>query len=236
MASRASESGGPILGDHGRSFPSVPSARLTITALMCLGATAALALVVAHRSGPYGFEDPALDWMGRRSAVHDWATLAELLTAPAVFAALIAALVVSRLKHATWRVVLYAVLAVTALVISEHVVKPLVQRTYYGELTFPSGSVTAVSATVLAICFALGPHLGARPRNVVVAIGVAWILLTSMAVIGAHWHTPLDAVGSILLSVGVVTAGAAIFESASTRRFQTGVGRVRDRSQADKQQ
>ncbi len=214
----------------------MPSARLTITALMCLVATAALALVVAHGSGPYGFEDPALDWLGQRSAIHAWADLAELLTAPAVFAAMIAALVVGRLKQATWRVVLYAVLAVTALLISEHVAKPLVQRTYYGELTFPSGSVTAVSATVLAICFALGPRLGVRARNVVLAIGVAWIVLISLAVIGAHWHTPLDVVGSILLSVGIVTAGAAIFESAGTRRPPTGVGRVRNRAQSDRQE
>ena len=214
----------------------MPSARLSITALMSLVATAALAMVVAHRSGPYGFEDPALDWLGRRSATHDWADLSELLTAPAVFVALIAALVVGRLKQATWRVVLYAALAVTALLISEHVAKPLVQRTYYGELTFPSGSVTAVSATVLAICFALGPRLAVRARNVVLWIGVAWILLISLAVVGAHWHTPLDAVGSILLSVGIVTAGAAIFESAGMRRPPTGVGRVRDGNQADNQQ
>ena len=119
---------------------------------------------------------------------------------------------------------------------SEHVAKPLVQRTYYGELTFPSGSVTAVSATALALCFALGPRLGRRARNVALAIGVAWILLISLAVIGAHWHTPLDAVGSILLSVGIVTAGAAVFESAGTRGLPTGAGRARIGNRADKQE
>jgi membrane-associated phospholipid phosphatase len=186
-------------------------------ALTCLLATAALALAVAHRSGPYGFEDPALNWLGRPSARQRWADLAELLTTPAVFTTLVLALAVGWLKQATWRVLLYAVLAVAALLISEHVAKPLVQRTYYGELTFPSGSVTAVSATAVAFYFALGPRFGRRARNVFLAVGVAWTLLISLAVIGAHWHTPLDAVGSILLSVGIVTAGAAIFETARTR-------------------
>ena len=31
----------------------------------------------------------------------------------------------------------------------------------------------------------------------------SWSLLMSLAVVGAQWHTPLDAVGSILLSVGM---------------------------------
>ena len=38
----------------------------------------------------------------------------------------------------------------------------------------------------------------------------------SLAVVGVLWHTPLDAIGSVLLSVGVVTAGAAVFEPAGT--------------------
>jgi membrane-associated phospholipid phosphatase len=210
---------------------SVPNARLTITALTCLVATAALALAVAHTSVPYGFEDPALNWLGPPSALRFWGDLTELLTAPAVFAALVVALAVGLVKHATWRVLLYAVPAVAAFLISEHVAKPLVQRTYYAELTFPSGSVTAVSATVLALWFALGPRLGRRSRTVVLAVGVAWVLLISLAVIGAHWHTPLDAVGSILLSAGIVTAGAAVFESDGARRL---AGRRRRRSETDR--
>jgi membrane-associated phospholipid phosphatase len=212
----------------------VPNARLTIVALTCLLATVALALAVARGTGPYGFEDPALNWLGQRSAIRVWADLAELLTTPAVVAALVVALIVGWFKQATWRLLFYSVLAVTALLISEHVAKPLVQRTYYGELTFPSGSVTAVSATVVAICFALSPRLGRQARNVVLAIGVSWILVISLAVIGAHWHTPLDAVGSILLSVGIVTAGAAVFESVGTRGLPTGVGRARVGKQTDR--
>ena len=203
----------------------VPKASLTITAVLCLFATAVLASAVAHGNGPYGFEDPALNWLGRPSAVQAWNDLAELLTAPAVVAALVVALVVGLLKHAAWRVLLYAACAVTAFLVSEHLVKPLVQRTYYGELTFPSGSVTAVSATVLALWFALGPRLGRRARGVALAIGVAWVLLISLAVVGGRWHTPVDAVGSILLSVGIVTAGVAILESTGTRRLSTRVGR-----------
>jgi hypothetical protein len=44
------------------------------------------------------------------------------------------------------------------------VAKPIIQRSYYGELTFPSGSVTAVSATALAMWLALYPLLRKRAR------------------------------------------------------------------------
>ena len=115
-------------------------------------------------------------------------------------------------RRAFVRVGFYAALAAWALLISEHGIKPLVQRTYDGELTFPSGNVTAVSATALAMWLALGPLLGRRSRHVTLVLGGEWVLLMSLAVVGAHWHTPLDAIGSVLLSVGVVTAGAAVFE------------------------
>lgn len=210
----------------------VPQTRLKITALVCLLATAALAGAVAHGSGPYGFEDPLLNWLrGSRSDARTWADLVELLSIPAIGVALVVCAGLARARRATYRVAVYAVLAVAALLLSEHVVKPLVQRTYYGELTFPSGNVTAVSATAVAMWLALYPLLEKRARNVVLVIGVAWVLLMSLAVVGAVWHTPLDAVGSILLSVGIVTAGAAVFESAGTGGHFIGGGRARSGNQ-----
>ena len=74
---------------------------------------------------------------------------------------------------------------------------------------------------------ALYPLLGKRARTIVFGLGVAWTLLISAAVVGAHWHTPLDAVGSILLSVGVVCAGAVAFEPIGTRRPFMNAGRAR---------
>ena len=121
----------------------------------------------------------------------------------------------------------YAVIAAAALLVSEHFAKPLVQRTYYGELTFPSGNVTAVSATAAAVWLALYPLLRKPARNITLVLGVAWALVMSLAVVGALWHTPLDAVGSILLSVGIVTAGASVFEPAGTRRPFMSAARAR---------
>ena len=65
-------------------------------------------------------------------------------------------------RRALSRVVVFAAFAAVALLTSEHLVKPLVERTYDAELTFPSGNVTAVSATALAMWLALSPVLGKR--------------------------------------------------------------------------
>jgi membrane-associated phospholipid phosphatase len=195
----------------------VPKAKLLVTGLLSLLATAMLAIGVAHGAGPYGFEEPALDWLGRSSTIHIWTVVAELLAYPAVFVVLVATLAVGRAKRAAPRVVMYAALAAGALLISEHVVKPLVQRTYYGELTFPSGNVSAVCATAVAVWLALFPLHGRWARYVTLLIGGSWVLLMSLAVTGAHWHTPLDVLGSVLLSVGVVTTGASVLESLGTR-------------------
>ncbi|HEY6425843.1 MAG TPA: phosphatase PAP2 family protein [Acidimicrobiales bacterium] len=195
----------------------MPRAKLKVIGILCLLTTALLALAVAHTRAPFAFEEPALKWLGPPSARGTWADLAHLLAAPAISAALAVSFVLGLVKRAFLRVAVYAALGAAALLISEHVAKPLVQRTIYGELTFPSGHVTAVSATALAMWLALYPLLGTRTRSITLVLGVTWTLLISLAVVGADWHTPLDAVGSILLSVGIVTGGAAFFEPAGSR-------------------
>ena len=202
----------------------MPRARLGVIALACLYATAILASTVAYGRSPYGFEDPVIKWLAPPSAIRGWDDLAELLAAPTIIAVLVVSFGVGLARRALVRVVYYAALAAWALLISEHAIKPLVQRTYYGELTFPSGNVTAVSATALGMWLALGPLLGRLPRHVALVLGGEWVLLMSLAVVGARWHTPLDAIGSVLLSVGVVTAGAAVFEPAGAPGLCEGIG------------
>ena len=194
------------------------TSRLLIVALVCTFAGAALALVVAHGTGPYGFEDPAINWLGRPSAVREWGNLANLLGNPAVVGVLAVCLVFGLARGAVFRVALYAGLAGGAFLVNEHIAKPLVGRTYYGELTFPSGHVTMACATAFAMWLALFPLLKHRARIGTALVGLAWVGLMSLTVVGALWHTPLDAAGSIVLSVGIVAAGGAVLELPAVRR------------------
>jgi membrane-associated phospholipid phosphatase len=219
----------------------VSTTRLAIAALVCLVAVAILGLVVAHGTGPYGFEDPAINWIARRSAVPAWSDFASILGTPTLVVVLVVCLGIGQAKGAILRVGLYALLAVAAIVISDHVAKPLVNRSYFGELTFPSGHVTAATATAFAMWLALFPLLGKRARNIVLILGVGWVLLTSLAVVAGLWHTPLDVVGAVLLAVGVVAAGGALVELPGVReaifkdevRSQTGNQASGSRSSVD---
>ena len=181
-------------------------------------AGAALSLMVAHGTGPYGFEDPAIAWLGRPSALQEWGNWSNLLGNPAVTVVVIGCLALGAIRGAAVRVVLYGVLALAAFLINEHLAKPLVGRTYDGALTFPSGHVTAACATAFAMWLALFPVLKRHARIAAALLGLAWVGLISLAVVGAHWHTPLDAVGSVILSVGIVAAGGAVLELPSVRR------------------
>jgi membrane-associated phospholipid phosphatase len=191
-----------------------------LTAVACLCTFVLLSLVVADGRGP--FEDPVFSWLGAPAAAASWAVLSERLTTPLIGVVLVLSVALGVARQALLRVAIYAAFAVLVFLVSEHVAKPLIHRSYYGELTFPSGSVTAVSATAFGAWLAVSPSLGKRVRVATFVIAVAWILLVATAVVGALWHTPLDDLGSILLSIGIVAGGGAVFERATARPTDAG--------------
>lgn len=184
--------------------------RLTLIALVSLLATALLSLAVARGHSADGLEQHALRVFERAPGVDRWGKLADFLGAPVIGAVVLVCLVFGAFRGVLLRVVAGAAFAIMAIEVNERVVKPLVHERLQGALSFPSGHVTAVCATALAMWIALYPVLGQSARVLTFAIGAGWTLLMSVVVVGALWHTPLDDIGSVLLSVGVVTAGAAI--------------------------
>ena len=184
--------------------------RLTAIALVSLLATALLGLAVARGHSADGLEQHAVRVLEHAPAVDRWGKFADFLATPVIGAVVLACLVFGALRGVLLRVVAGAAFATLAFEVGEHVMKPLVQERFRGALSFPSGHVTAVCATALAMWIALYPVLGPSARVITFAIGAAWTLLMSVAVVGAFWHTPLDDIGSVFLSVGFVTAGAAI--------------------------
>jgi hypothetical protein len=192
--------------------------RLTIIALVSLFTTALLGLAVSRGYGAYHLEWHSLRLLGHASTIAHWADLADVLAVPVIVSVVVLSLMVGTIHRITMRVAAFAGFALGALLINEHVVKPAVQERLLGGLSFPSGHVTAVCATALAMWIALYPVLGRWARVSTFVLGAGWTLLMSIAVVGAFWHTPLDDVGSIFLSVGVVTAGAAILGPLPVRR------------------
>jgi hypothetical protein len=190
----------------------VARSKLSVIAVVSLLATALLALAVSRGHSALQLDRNAIHVLGRPPDVDLWARIADFLAAPVIAAVAIASLVFGAFRRILLRVGVFAGFAAAAFVVSEQFVKPVVGERFFGELSFPSGNVTAVCATAVAMWIALYPVLGKWARVITFVFGTAWTFLMSAAVVGAIWHTPLDAVGSVLLSLGVVTAGAAIYQ------------------------
>ena len=190
----------------------VTRSRLSVIAVGSLLATALLSLAVSRGSSGFQLDRNAIHLLGRPPDVDLWKHVAGLLAAPVIAVVVLASLVFGALRRILLRVGVFAGIAAAAFLISEHLIKPVVGERFFGQLSFPSGNVTAVCATALAMWIALYPVLGKWARSITFALGAAWTFLMAAAVVGAIWHTPLDCIGSVLLSLGVVTAGAAFYQ------------------------
>ena len=178
---------------------------------MSLFATALLSLAVSRGHSADGLEQHAVRVFERAPDVDHWGRLADFLATPVIGTVVLVSLVFGALRGVLRRVVAGAAFAAVAFEVSEHVVKPLVQERFRGALSFPSGHVTAVCATALAMWIALYPVLGYSARVITFAIGAAWTLLMSVAVVGALLAHPAGR-HRVRFSCpsAVVTAGAAI--------------------------
>jgi hypothetical protein len=205
-----------LLGDDATSTgaPNVVSVRrstLAAIALVSLSSFALLASLLAHDHALYGFEPPLVGSLGSPAPIGSWGVFADRIGPPAIVAVLALAFAFGLLRRSLLRVTVFAGLAAATFLTSEHVAKPIDHETIAGHLSFPSGRVTAVCATAVAMWIALYPQLGRWARRVTFLLGVAWVLLMSLAVVAAHWHTTFDALGSVLLSLGIVALGGAAY-------------------------
>ena len=110
---------------------------------------------------------------------------------------------------------------ILSLLVTEAVLKPFVLSKYGRTPVFPSGTVTAASATALSAWWLIGPVIGKRLGRLVLAGALAGLVLVEMVgvvVIGMHF--PSDALGGVC--VGVVVTVAVHDMDAAIRRRRAG--------------
>jgi membrane-associated phospholipid phosphatase len=128
-----------------------------------------------------------------------------------------------------------AVLAVTAVPVTafldDTVLKHLVDRTHFGELSFPSGHTA--SAMTLATVLGVLLHDPARrtatrvARAALVVVACAVTVLVAVGVIGLRWHYFTDTVGGVALGTGTVLTLAFLIDLApDVTRSRRVLGRV----------
>jgi membrane-associated phospholipid phosphatase len=137
----------------------------------------------------------------------------------------VACLLTGRLNGA----VLAAAAVPAAVGLDEGLLKPLVHRTYLGNVVYPSGHTTAMitlAATVTVLL--LIPPQPARAGALRVLVPAAACVLgavVAVALIGLRWHYFTDTVAGAAVGIGTVCGLALILDLPAARRWLASASR-----------
>jgi undecaprenyl-diphosphatase len=181
---------------------------------VCAVIVAALGLWFAHTTQP-GWLDTWVDARIRSVLLPYRGILNRVMELgdPVLGTELTAALLLASLAARRWRGALLVAVAVPVAVgLTEVVLKPLIHRTLWGNLEFPSGHTTSVFTLASCCAVLLARPLRRRlPRAArVAAVLIVFLLAASVAVamvaLGFHFFT--DTVAGAAVGVGTVLATA----------------------------
>jgi len=145
------------------------------------------------------------------------AALAALGSPPVMVLAVIACLVAVWRTRRYWPAgVLTVVGPVLAAIIAEAVLKPLLGRTHYGDLSLPSGHATCITAVVTAFLVAFVaaglPHR-AWLRRLLVMFALLAVAGTALAVVALDRHYATDAVAGVLTGASISGLVALVLDA-----------------------
>jgi len=201
-----------------------PLARVRAGVLLacCAILVAVLGVLFAHQTTPDGLDHaidaPVIAWLrGHPGLALQLAAPGSLLPAAALSAVfVIACLLTRRLNGA----VLAAAAVPAAVGLNDGLCKPLVDRTYLGALTYPSGhtaTMFALAATVAVLLFS--PPRSARALRVVIPALVCVLgVVVAVGVMGLRWHYFTDTVAGAAVGIGTVCALALVLDLPTRRR------------------
>lgn len=121
--------------------------------------------------------------------------------------------------------IMLAVAVIVASALTEFVLKPMIDRTYTGDLSFPSGHATAIFALATAIVLLLADsQTSVMPTSLrlvlsVCAVGVACAVALGLVASGDHYFT--DTVGGAAVGIGVTLACALVLDRLGVQRERT---------------
>jgi membrane-associated phospholipid phosphatase len=183
-------------------------------AVVFAGFIALLGVLFAHQGRP-GRLDTAVDnWIRSGLGGHQRALpVLASLGGPVPVTVMTSVLALACIATRRVRVTLLAAVAVpAAAAVTEFVVKPVVGRTIFSTLSFPSGHVTGLSAlvTILAVLLIgpLHPPLAKALRVLLACAGAVLVIAVAAALValGRHYFTDTVAGAAVGASVVLVTA------------------------------
>jgi membrane-associated phospholipid phosphatase len=203
-----------------------PAARRAALGVLgaCVAVVAVLAVWFAHQTRPSSL-DAAVDGRLQAALGSHPAVLGHLVDAGDPIPVLVATVVVVAccLVVRRWKGALLAAVSVpVASALTEFVLKPLVDRTLAGGLSYPSGHTTGVTALACTIAILLvSPPRSRLPglaRGVLAIAALAAAAAVAVALVALRLHYFTDTVGGAALSAAVVLAVALSLDALSLRR------------------
>ena len=197
----------------------------------CVILVAGLGALFAHQAQAdrfdHAIDSPIISWLGGHPRLLLWLAAPGSLVPAGV---LCAAIVVSCLLTGRLNGAVLAAAAVPAAVgLDEGLLKPLVHRTYLGNVVYPSGHTTAMitlAATVTVLLLIQPQPAGAGALRVLIP-AAAYVLgaVVAVALIGLRWHYFTDTVAGAAVGIGTVCGLALILDLPAVRRWLAAVSR-----------
>jgi membrane-associated phospholipid phosphatase len=167
----------------------------------------------------HAVDGPVITWFGGHPG------LAARLAAPGTqipAAALSAAIIVACLLVGQLNGAVLGAAAVPAAVgVNEALLKPLVHRTYLGNLAYPSGHTAAVFALAATVTVLLlvppRPGKAKALRALIPAAACVLGVVVAIAVIGLRWHYFTDTLAGAAVGIGTVCGLALILDLSAAR-------------------
>jgi membrane-associated phospholipid phosphatase len=191
----------------------------------CAIFVAVLGMLFAHDTRAdwldHAIDGPVITRFGGHSGLALWLA-APGTKIPAVV--LSTAIVVTCLLTGRLNGAVLAAAAVPATVgVNEYLLKPLVHRTYLGNLAYPSGHTTAVFAlaATVTVLLLVPPRPGTAKALRVLIPAAACVLgvVVAIAVIGLQWHYFTDTLAGAAVGIGTVCGLALILDLSAARRW-----------------
>lgn len=201
------------------------SARPRLAAVLagCAILVAVLGALFARQRTPDPFDravdSPLITWLAGHHSLALWLAFPGTTKPAVVLSAVIVAacLLSGRIAGA-----LLAVAAVPVAVgLCELLIKPLVHRTYIGQVVYPSGHVAAISALAATVTVLLlaapRPVLARALRVFVVILAYLAVAAVVVGVIAVRFHYFTDTVAGVAVGTGTVCGLALILDVVSAR-------------------
>jgi membrane-associated phospholipid phosphatase len=175
----------------------------------------------------HAVDSPFVTWFGGRHHLALWLAFPGTLIPAVVLSAavVVGCLLTGRLAGAVLAVVAVPV----AIGLNEALLKPLVHRTYLGQITYPSGhtaTIFALAATFTVLLLAAPRPGTAQPLRILIP-AAACVLGAAVAigVIGLQWHYFTDTVAGAAVGIGTVCGLALGLDLPAVRRWLEIAGR-----------